>query len=85
MGLLARLGGTGRALEYQVFDAYLEAAGDVFRAKTRPDSFRTGTLFVRVSSAALGHELTLLRGEILTRMQATLGPGIVNEIRTRMG
>lgn len=84
-GLLSRLGGNGRALEYRVFDAYLQAAGSFFVARTRPDAFRTGTLFVRVSSAALGHELTLLREEILVRMQAALGPGVVTDIRTRMG
>ena len=44
-----------------------------------------GTLFVSVSSAALGHELTLLRVEILARMAETLGAGVVTELRTRMG
>jgi hypothetical protein len=84
-GLLSRLGGNGRALEYRVFDAYLQAAGSFFGTKTRPDAFRTGTLFICVSNAALGHELTLLRGEIMARMQETLGPGVVTDIRTRMG
>jgi hypothetical protein len=84
-GLLSRLGGSGRALEYRVFDAYAQAAGALFRAETRPDAFRGGTLFVSVSSAALGHELTLLRVDILARMAETLGAGVVTELRTRMG
>jgi hypothetical protein len=83
--VLARIGGSGRGLEYRVFDAYAQAAGELFRTQTRPDAFRTGTLFVSVSSAALGHELTLLRSAILERMQETLGPGVVTDIRTRMG
>jgi hypothetical protein len=84
-GFLSRLGGSGRALEFRVFEAWNQAVGDVFRARTMPDAFRGGTLFVRVSNSALGHEVTLLRGEILARIVSTLGPGIVTEIRTRVG
>jgi hypothetical protein len=84
-GLLSRLGGSGRALEYRVFDAYTRAAGVVLATRSTPDVFRDGTLFVRVTSSALAHEITLLRGEIVERMGATLGPGVVKEIRTRVG
>jgi predicted nucleic acid-binding Zn ribbon protein len=84
-GLLSRLGGTGRALEFRVFQAYADAAGDVLRARTVPDSFRDGTLFIRVASAALAHELTLLRAQLLVRMEAALGAGVVTAIRTRVG
>ena len=84
-GLLSRLGGKGRALEYRVFDAYARAAGDVLASRTSPDSFREGTLFVRTGSSALAHEIVLLRVELLARMEAVLGPGIVKEIRTRVG
>lgn len=84
-GLLSRLGGKGRALEYRVFDAYARAAGHVLASRTTPDSFREGTLFVRTTSSALAHEIVLLRVELLTRMEAVLGPGVVKEIRTRVG
>jgi hypothetical protein len=84
-GMLARLGGTGRALEYRVFQAYTDVAGTVLCARTMPDSFRDGTLFIRVNSAALAHELTLLRGELLERLATSLGPGVVTAIRTRVG
>jgi hypothetical protein len=84
-GLLSRLGGTGRALEFRVFAAYADAAGDVLRARTAPDSFREGTLFIRVPSSSLAHELTLLRGALLARLEASLGPGVVTAIRTRVG
>ncbi len=84
-GMLARLGGSGRALEYRVFEAYAEAAGAVLRARTLPESLREGTLFIRVTSSALAHELTLLRGELLARMELTLGRGVVTAIRTRVG
>ena len=83
--LLCRLGGSGRGLEYRVFEAWSQSVGDVLRSRTAPDGFRGGTLFIRVGSSALGHELTLLRAEILSRLGASLGPGVVTDIRTRVG
>jgi hypothetical protein len=40
---------------------------------------------VRVATSALAHELTLLRGEIVERMADELGPGVIVELRTRVG
>ena len=83
--VLARLGGAGRAREFRAFDCYTRMIGETFRARTRPERLAGTTLFVRVASAALGHELVLLRAEILARMAAELGPDLVTEIRTRVG
>ncbi|HEX2656674.1 MAG TPA: DUF721 domain-containing protein [Polyangia bacterium] len=82
---LARLGGSGRALEYRVFDAYAKAAGEMLASRSTPDSFRDGTLYVRTASSALAHELTLLRGQLLERMAGFLGEPIVRDLRTRVG
>ena len=84
-GLLSRIGGSGRALEYRVFDAYAQVAGAMLAARSTPDAFRDGTLFVRTPSAALAHEITLLRADLVARMTAVLGPGLVRDIRTRVG
>jgi len=83
--VLARLGGSGRAREFRAFDCYARAVGPTFRAKTQPERLAGTTLFVRVASSALAHELVLLRVEIVARMAAELGPGVVTEIRTRIG
>ena len=83
--VLARLGGQGRALEFRVFDCYARAVGEMLRARTAPERLAGTTLYVRVTSSALAHEVTLMRGEILTRMTAELGPGAVTELRTRVG
>jgi hypothetical protein len=42
-------------------------------------------LFVRTASSALAHEITLLRGQLVERMTAVLGEGIVRDLRTRVG
>ena len=83
--LLARLGGHGRALEFRVFDAYARVVGELLRTRTAPERVAGTTLFVRVATSALAHEVTLLRGEILTKLAVELGPGTITELRTRVG
>jgi predicted nucleic acid-binding Zn ribbon protein len=82
---VARLGGEWRGREQQVFSVYAEIGGDFLRKHSRPDALRDGTLVIRVSSSAIAHHLTLLRGEILKRMAPRLPPGMVTDIRTRVG
>jgi hypothetical protein len=84
-GLMRRLGGERLATEYRVFDAYADAAGALLRARSRPEFFRNGTLFVRVESSPLAHELALLRAPLLERMTKTLGAGVITDIRSRVG
>jgi hypothetical protein len=83
--VLARLGGQGRALEFRVFDCYTRLVGELLRTRTAPERLAGTTLFVRVATSALAHEVTLMRGEILDRLNAELGPGTVTELRTRVG
>ncbi|HEY2732324.1 MAG TPA: DUF721 domain-containing protein [Polyangia bacterium] len=83
--VLARLGGQGRALEFRVFDCYARIVGDLLRARTAPERMAGTTLFVRVASSALAHEVTLMRGEIVAKLNAELGAGTVVELRTRVG
>jgi len=83
--VLARLGGQGRAREFRVFDCYSRAVGELLRARTAPERLAGTTLFVRVATSALAHEVTLMRGEIIARLTAELGPDMVTELRTRVG
>jgi len=83
--VLGRLGGTGRALEFRVFDCYSRVIGEALRTRTLPERLAGTTLFVRATTSVIAHELTLLRADILERMAAEMGHGIVLEIRTRVG
>ena len=83
--VLARLGGQGRALEFRVFDAYARIVGEMLRTRTAPERVAGTTLFVRVATSALAHEVTLLRGEILAKLATEIGAGTITELRTRVG
>jgi hypothetical protein len=82
---LARLGGQGRALEFRVFECYARVVGDMLRKRTAPERVAGTTLFVRVASSALAHEVTLMRAEIMAKMNVELGAGTIVELRTRVG
>lgn len=83
--VMAHMGGHQRANEQQVFAAYDEAVGPRLRLQTCADNLRAGTLYVRVASSAMAHQITLLKGEILARMAERLPPGKVSDLRTRVG
>jgi hypothetical protein len=83
--VVSSIGGERRGREQQVFSVYADIGGEFLRKHSRPDTLRDGTLFIRVSSSAIAHQLTLLRGEILLKMAPLLPPGMVTEIRTRVG
>jgi hypothetical protein len=83
--VVARIGGQARALEHRVFDAYTAAVGTLLRHRTRPEKLRGTTLFIRVNSSAIAHELTMLKGEILARMTSAMGVPAVTDLRTRVG
>ena len=83
--LLVRIGGPGRAREFHVFECYARVVGETLRTRTMPERLVGSTLFIQVASSALAHELTLLRGEILTRMAREIGADVVTELRTRVG
>jgi hypothetical protein len=83
--VVAKIGGNGRALEHRVFDGFGVAVGQLLRHRTQPEKLRGSTLFVRVGSSAIAHEVTMLKGEILLRLAEVIGPGVVSDIRTRVG
>jgi hypothetical protein len=82
--VLARLGGSGRALEFRVFEAYNGAVGEMLRLRTEPERLNGTILVVRVASSALAHELTMLKREVLGRMALAIGTEVVTDLRTRV-
>jgi hypothetical protein len=83
--VVSRLGGESRALEHRVFDAYNTAVGTLLRQKSEPERLRGTMLIVRVGSSPIAHQIALLKGDLLARLAAALGPGVVTDLRTRVG
>jgi predicted nucleic acid-binding Zn ribbon protein len=83
--VVAGLGGADRAQEQNVFSVFDDVVGTHLRKHAQADMLRQGTLYVRVSSSAMAHQVTMLREEILSKMAPHLPPGTITEIRTRVG
>ena len=84
--VMERLGGQNKLREHHVFGAYSDAVGEMLRQRSEPEALNGTTLVVRVASSALAHQLTLLKGEILTKIRAAVGERVqVTDIRTRVG
>jgi predicted nucleic acid-binding Zn ribbon protein len=83
--VLGRLGLGLRFREHLAAGAWAEIAGRVVGAHTRAEGVRDGVLVVATDSAAWAQELQMRQGELLARLSARVGPGVVREIHFRSG
>ena len=83
--VVARLGGDDRGLEQRVSLAWKDAVGEALSLRARPEAVRGKTLYVRVESSSLAHELTLLKRRVLDRLARALGGPLIEDMRTRTG
>jgi predicted nucleic acid-binding Zn ribbon protein len=66
----------------QVQSSWGEVAGPTIAAEAEPVSEREGVVTVRCSSAVWAHELELLRGDLMGRLNAAVSPsGAVRGLR----
>jgi len=62
-----------------------EVVGDTLAQASTAETVRGGVLFVRARSGVWAHELTLLRGDILQRLNSRLGGAIISDIHFKAG
>lgn len=58
-----------------------DAVGAALAARATPTAARDGVVSVTCESAVWAHELTLMSGELVGRLEAHLGPGVVRELK----
>ncbi len=69
----------------QVLDSWPEIVGPKIARETRADQIRNTILFVTCSSPVWAQELGMLKPQMLPKIRAAVGPGIVTDIRFRTG
>jgi predicted nucleic acid-binding Zn ribbon protein len=62
-----------------------DVVGDTLAQASTAETVRGGVLFVRARSGVWAHELTLLRGEILQRLNSKLGGSVISDIHFKAG
>ncbi len=79
-GLIDRLGLRKKIDEARVIEAWAEIAGPTINGVTDKAWVKSGTLYVRINSAAWRHELHLRRQAWRTRLNHHLDEELVREI-----
>lgn len=83
--LWSRLNLESRMQEAKVMAAWEELVGPSIGQQTRPTGIKDGMLWVAATSPAWVHQLTMMRLEILKKIQARFGPKLVTDIRFHSG
>lgn len=83
--LVRHLGASSTGTLQQVFGRWPELVGAQVADHSRPVRLREGVLSLVVDEPAWATQLRLLEAELLTRLAAVLGPGVVTGLRVRVG
>jgi predicted nucleic acid-binding Zn ribbon protein len=86
LGSMLKARGLGSRLdEYRVFGQWEKSVGPVIARHARPQTVRGKKLTLVVDSPAWMQQLSLLKPEILEKVNRNLGKGAIKEITLRLG
>jgi len=74
------LGWETRLQQMEIFQRWEEAVGSQIARRARPVQIRNGRLTVAVENPSWAQQLSFLRKELLQKIEATVGKGLVKEI-----
>jgi predicted nucleic acid-binding Zn ribbon protein len=74
-----------RLSEYRVFGQWEKAVGPAIARHARPQAVRGNKLTLIVDSPAWMQQLSLLKPEILSKVNSTLGKDMIKDITLRLG
>lgn len=83
--MLKARGLRGRLSEYRVFGLWEKAVGPVIARHAQPQAVRGKKLTLVVDSPAWMQQLSLLKPEIMEKVNSTLGKKTINDITLRLG
>lgn len=72
---------SGRLAELKALQAFNDAIENGLNKYITQRSIRDGVLFVKVTSSVLRSEMLMNRGNIIARINSTVGTNVVKEIR----
>jgi hypothetical protein len=70
---------------HKALGLWREVVGDTLAQASTAETVKGGVLFVRARSGVWAHELTLLRGDILQRLNSRLGGAVLSDIHFKAG
>ncbi len=86
LGSMLKARGLGSRLsEYRIFGQWEKAVGPVIARHAQPQAVRGKKLTLVVDSPAWMQQLSLLKPEIMEKVNSTLGKKTINDITLRIG
>jgi len=83
--VLQKKGMASKLQENALLKLWSQAVGPQIASKTKPDSFKNGTLFVMTVSSVWVQQLHFMKEEILKKMNELSGRTVIREIRFLTG
>ena len=68
-------------LQKRLMDSWAEVAGEMVAGYTKDLSIRNQTLFVHLTSPALRADLSMMRSELVKKLNAHVGNQVIADIR----
>ncbi len=68
-----------------LWKGWTEAVGEEVARHTRPKSFKGALLFITVDSSVWIHHLSMMKGEVIARINKNLGEERLRDIRFSIG
>jgi predicted nucleic acid-binding Zn ribbon protein len=84
-GILRSRGMQGRLEEYRIFGQWEKTVGGLVASHARPATMRGSKLFLTVDSPAWMQQLSLLKPEIIEKVNRGLGKDVVRDIALTLG
>ncbi|HUJ16619.1 MAG TPA: DUF721 domain-containing protein [Nitrospirota bacterium] len=84
-GILRSRGMQGRLEEYRIFGQWEKTVGGLVASHARPTTMRGSKLFLTVDSPAWMQQLSLLKPEIIEKVNRGLGKDAVQDIALTLG
>ncbi len=75
----------GRLVEYRIFVQWEKTVGPAIARHARPRVLRGKKLYLSVDSAAWMQQLSLMKPEIIEKLNSNVGTGVVKEIALNLG
>jgi hypothetical protein len=83
--ILKNRGFQGRLHEYRVFGHWERCVGAMIARHAQPQSIRGGRLLLIVDSPAWMQQLTLLKPEVIEKLNRSLGSAAIRDITLKLG
>ena len=68
-------------LQKRLIDAWAEVAGSTVERYTEEKHIKNQTLFVKINNPSLRHDLSMMRSQLVKRLNEAVGSFVISEVK----